>query len=157
MRSAQLYDYERPIAQQSAILANQQRDPKKQQKPYTLDDFALYRPTDADGTPDGAYGSAMVELVKARKCPPWALFCYKQLVAAADPDYVPTKPALIGEGAILLHPTETPEGYKGLLIAMEQASGERMMFTALDGSTAILSVPVIGTKVVAQEDVVLLK
>ena len=157
LRSATLYDYERPIAQQSAILANQQRDPKKQRKPYTMDDFALYRPVDADGTPDGAYGSAMVALVKAKKCPPWALFCYKELVAAADPDYVPTQPALVADGAVLLHPVSTKEGYRGLLIAMEQAGGERLEFTSLSGEVVMLNVPVIDTKVVAEEDVVLLR
>ncbi len=155
-RRVELYDYERPIAQQTAILANQQRDPKKQRQPYSMDDFALYRPVDADGTPDGAYGSAMIALVKAKKCPPWALFCYKELSAAADPDYEPALPALVADGAILLHPEKTQDGYKGLLIATEGAGGQRLLFEGGDGSTALLSVPVIETKVIAQEDVVLL-
>ena len=98
----------------------------------------------------------MVALVKAKKCPPWALFCYKELSAAADSDYVPTQPALIADGAVLLHPEKTKDGYKGLLIATEAAGGRRLLFEGLDGSTALLSVPVIETKVVAQEDVVLL-
>ena len=151
-----LYDYERPIAQQSALLANQQRDPKKQQKPFSMDDFAIYKPIDADGTPSGAYGSAMVALVKAKRCPPWALFCYKQLSQAANPDYIPAQAALVADQAVLLHPIKTPDGYKGLLIATEAASDKRLVFRSMEGQQVTLNVPTIPTKVIAEEDVVLL-
>ena len=156
MRVTRLYNYERPIAQQSALIANQQRDSKRQPKPFSLDDFALYKPLNSDGIPDGAYGSAMLALVKAGECPPWALFCYKELVQAADPGYTPKFPALIADGAMLLHPKKVEDGYEGFLIATEAAGDRRLLFTGLHGEEARLNVPAIHTKFVAEEGVVLL-
>ena len=98
----------------------------------------------------------MVALIKAGKCPPWALFCYKELSVSADPGYTPKNPALIADGAMLLHPMQTEDGYKGFLIATEAASGRKMAFHDLEGRTVVLNVPTVYTKVIAEEDVVLL-
>ena len=98
----------------------------------------------------------MVALVKAGKCPAWALFCYKDLSTAADPEYIPRNPAFIADGAMLLHPMKVQDGYKGFLIATEAASGRKMVFRDIDGNAVTLSVPTVHTKVIAEEDAVLL-
>ena len=112
-----LHDNERPIAQQSAIIANQSRDTKKQRKPFTLDDFSIYKPLSEQDMPSGHYGAAAVMLIKNRQFPHWALFCFKELAQGATPGYEPAVPAFFAEDAILLHPKQTEDGYKGLLIA----------------------------------------
>jgi len=152
-----LHDIERPTAQQTAVIANQQRDSKKQPKPFSLEDFSIYKPRNGEDMPRGHYGSAAMALIKAGKFPSWALFCYKELAAAANDNYVPAVAGFVSDNAILLHPVKTEDGYKGLLIAMEAASGEITYFETPKGEVVPLRVPEIGTKVVAEEDVVLLK
>ena len=117
----------------------------------------MYKPLDEDGTPASHYGSAVLALIEQKKFPSWALFCYRELVATADSDYRPTVPALLSEDAILLHPVKTEGGYKGLLIAKEAASSQTIFFESTTGEIVVLDVPVVGTKVIAEEDVVLLR
>ena len=154
-RQKQLFDYERPIAQLTSLTANGMRDPKKQ-KPYRYEDFSFYMPREAQDLPDGAYGAAMLTLVKRGKLPPWALFCFKQLTATASDDYEPAICALQSEDAILLHPRRTEMGYEGLLIAQESASSQRRVFVDDNGLEVVLTVPHVHTKVIAEEDVTLL-
>ena len=151
-----LYAFERPVAQQTAIIANQQRDPKKQRKPFTLDDFSFYMPREARNLPAGAYGSAAMALIKDRKFPSWALFCYKDLAAGANQNYRPENPALIASDCILLHPVQVGGGWKGMMIATESASDQCRTFTDEKGRSYQLTVPYIETKFVAQEDVTLM-
>lgn len=151
-----LFDYERPIAQQTAILANQNRDPKKQKKGFTFEDFSFYIPRDERDLPDGAYGSAALAAISARLYPGWALFCYKDLVAGADTSYVPNEPILVAPDAILLHPVRSGAGWKGMLIAQESASEQQRRFEDSQGNVYTLTVPFIETKIVAVEDVTLM-
>jgi len=122
-----------------------------------MDDFAMYKPLSQDGTPAGHYGSAVLALIEAKRFPSWALFCYRELVASADHGYTPTVAALLSEDAILLHPVKTEGGYKGLLIAREAAGDQTVYFESTTGEIVALDVPTIETKVIAQEDVVLLR
>lgn len=156
MMQEDLFAYERPIAQQTSIIANQNRDPKKQRKPFTLEDFSFYMPREARNLPSGAYGSAALALIHERKFPSWALFCYKDLVAGADQNYKPETPALIAEDCILLHPVQVAGGWKGMMIATESASDQRRVFTDEKGRSYQLTVPYVSTKFVAEEDVTLL-
>ena len=155
MRHRNLHDMERPVAMLSSLYANSQRDPKKSQKPYNYLDFSFYKPFDTGDTPQGQYGAAYIELVKTKRLPSWALFCYKSLVAGAQDGYVPSEPAFVAEDAILLHPEKVGGGYRGLLIAMETASDKRRVFLSSKGEEIVLSVPFISTKVVAEENVTL--
>lgn len=156
LHQAGLFDYERPIAQQTAIIANQNRDPKKQKRAFSFEDFAFYIPRESRNLPNGAYGSAALAAIKAKHFPSWALFCYKDLVSSADQNYVPEVPVLFAKDAILLHPVKDGAGWRGMLIAMESAGNERRVFQDGQGNTWTLTVPFIETKVVAVEDVTLL-
>lgn len=152
---SQLHDYERPIALNTTVVASQNRDPKKGKMP-TYTDFSFYKPVEAGDRPDYVYGSAYIALVKAKRMPNWALFCYKDLAASASEDYVPLEPALIAEDALLLHPTQVgPNSWEGLLIAKESASEQRRKFVDSKGQVIALTVPYVRTKFIAEEDIIL--
>lgn len=154
IRHKQLHEAERPTAMLSCLYANSQRDPKKT-KPYSYTDFSFYKPI-ADGeTPQSHYGAAYLELMRSKRLPAWALFCFKALSVSAATDYVPTEPGFVAEDAVLLHPEKLGDGYKGLLIALESASDQRRVFRNSKGDEILLTVPYVDTKVVAQENVIL--
>ena len=137
--------------------ANLNRDKKKQSQAYTYLDFSFYKPQDDGENPDGHNGAAYLELVRLKLLPSWALFCYKQLSSSASPGYVPAEPALIASDAILLHPQLKPNGYSGLLIAMESAGDQIRTFTSTKGVEVNLRVPYIETKFVARENELLIR
>jgi len=153
-RYKHLHEIERPTAMLSSIYANSQRDPKKS-KGFTYLDFSFYKPLNDGDTPQSHYGAAYLELLRVKKLPSWALFCYKAFSASAATDYTPSEPGFIAEDAILLHPERVGKEYKGLLIALESASDQRRVFIDKDGNEIRLTVPFIGTKVVAEENVIL--
>ena len=154
-RQRSLYEQELPIAQQSAILANQNRDPKKKSEPFKADDFSFFRPRSSTDQPSAKYGSAAMLMVKRGTFPSWALFCFKELSGIADPSYTPGVTALLGEDAMLLHPVKDGNSYRGMLIARESAGGRRVEFSHPNGETICLTVPPVKTKVVAEEGVTL--
>ena len=149
-----MHDLERPTALVSSILSNQNRDPKKS-KVATFEDMSFYKPVDHHSRADGAYGSAMMAMVKRGTLPSWALFCFKGVTATADPDYTPAVCALVAEDAILLHPTEVDGSWEGMLIAQESASRQRRTFTSETGISVSLVVPHIHTKVICEENTTL--
>ena len=157
MKYLKLHDQERPVAMLSSIYANSQRDTKKSQKPYSYLDFSFYKPVNTEEVPQSHYGSAYSELIKAGKMPPWALFCFKSLMASVEEGYVPAEPAFIAEDAMLLHPEKVQGGYKGLLIAKESAGDKRRAFTASNGQVINLTVPFVRTKVIADEGAILVQ
>lgn len=139
-----------------ALTANASRDPKKG-KAYSAMDFALYTPRDRQDLPEGVYGAAALKLVKEKRYPSWALFCFKQLSSSATKDYVPTTAALISESAMLLHPRAVKGGFIGLLIAQERAGETSPVFIDDRGTEYVLEVPAIPTKMIAEEGVTLMK
>ena len=155
MERERLYQNELPIAQQTALIANQQRDTKKKVEPYKHSDFSFFKPVNSQDRPSSHYGSAALAMIKAKTFPAWALFCFKQLSDMADPSYTPGIAGFVSEDALLLHPTKTELGYTGLLIARESAGNQRRDFTDDRGNVISLLVPSIKTKVVAEEDVIL--
>ena len=150
-----LADYERPVALQSSVIANSNRDPKKQKNPYTVMDFMIYKDQDDGSLPISIYGSAALALVSQGRFPHWALFCFKELKEAADPGYKPGLCAFITEDAILLHPQRVAEGWTGMLIARETASNQTRVFVGDDGQTHRLTVPLFGDKYYALEGAIL--
>jgi hypothetical protein len=152
---SELNAYERPIALQTSVIANQNRDPKKQRKPFMPADYAYYVPREDINLPDHAYGSAAMVAIKQGVFPSWALFCYKDLASGSDPGYVPEDPILVSEDAILLHPMPAAGGLGGMLVALESASLQTREFRNLKGEMFLLEVPEIPTKAVAVEGVTL--
>ncbi len=149
-----LHEAEIPTALQTSVIANQNRDPKKQ-KPFGYEDFSVYKPKEDLDLPEGRYGAAMLEAIRLELIPSWALFCYKELASSAKPDYAPSNPILVSCDAVLLHPSPVPGGYEGLLIAREAAGNKCVLFKDCDGTEIRLNVPHVSTKVVALEDVTL--
>ena len=155
MEREKLYQDEIPVAQQTALIANQQRDPKRKPEPYTVSDFSFFKPAEGGDRPSSHYGSAALAMIKQGTFPSWALFCFKQLSDIADPSYVPGVAGFVSEDAVLLHPTKTEQGYQGLLIAQESAGNQRREFVDDKGNKISLSIPPVSTKIVAEEDVTL--
>lgn len=155
-RELTLHEEERPVALLASLMANQNRNTKKQREPYKLDQFCLYKPREQQEIPAYVYGSAAVAAIKRGLLPSWALFCYKQLSAAASNDYEPKVSIMVAEDALILHPIKTEDGWKGMLIAMESAGRQRREFK-IEGKeeTVWLTVPEIETKMIAVEDVAL--
>ncbi|ADF42372.1 hypothetical protein S-CBS2_gp016 [Synechococcus phage S-CBS2] len=150
----ELFAYERPIAVQTALHANLNRDPKKRKKPFSPEDYYLYQPREDQDLPAGRCGSAALALIQAGKFPSWGLFCYKELASAATGDPPPFL-AFISECAILLAPVKTVDGYKGMLIAQESASDRWISFIGDGGTEVELYVPTVPTKTIAQDNVML--
>jgi hypothetical protein len=153
MRRLELHAYERPHALHMQMVANFNRD-KKKSKPFSIDQFYLYEPIENKNLPNGKFGSAVVELININKFPYWALFCYKELVQLAN-ENPPELLCYQSETAILLAPEIKNDHMFGLLIATEDASGQRQLMVSPCGKTLTTIIPEIRTKVIAKEDVYL--
>ena len=150
-----MHDLERPTALLSSIFVSQHTDTKKRKAP-TYTDFCFYKPTHDGDRPDYIYGSAYMGLISQKRMPPWALFCFKELSASALDEYEPSEYALIAQDAVLLHPEKVgPNSYRGLLLAQESASEQQRVFINDEGQAISLTLPHVGTKVIAEENVIL--
>jgi len=69
MERERLYQNELPIAQQTALIANQQRDSKKKVEPYKHSDFSFFKPVSSGDRPSSHYGSAALAMIKAKNFP----------------------------------------------------------------------------------------
>ena len=148
----ELHAHERPIALQSSLIANVNRDSKRQRKPYSAEDFYLYQPRDEQDLPAGRCGAAALALIERRLFPGWALFCYRELASGAS-STPPALLAFISDTAILLAPVKTSDGYKGMLIAQEAAGDSWHQFKSPCGRIETLYVPRVPTKVMAQDNI----
>ena len=153
LRLIRLHGQERPVSMLASIMVNQARDPKKS-KAVDMSDFYLYQPRESQNLPSGRFGAAAVTLAKQHQFPAWALFCFKELSQCASGD-APGLLAYIGSDCMLLAPVASPGGYTGLFVATESASGEVREMTSPDGATIKVKLPLVETKIVAEEDVFL--
>lgn len=154
IRNQELHYLERPTALQTQLLANLNRDRKKQSRPYKVEDFYMYQPRDERNLPLARNGAAAMMLVRMRVFPSWALFCYRELASASDGD-APELLAYISEDAILLAPVHKTGTVTGMLIAREEASGKTVQMKSPCGRIITTSIPVIPTKIIAEENVIL--
>lgn len=152
-RMKELHENEMPIALNTAVYANSQRDPKSNKKPYDPMDFAFYEEHGESG-PRAYYAACYMHLVEKKEMPPWALFCLKDISSSARGSAGPIY-ALKTDDAILIGPKQGEGGFTGLLIALESAGGQKRDFVDPKGNIYTLKVPHIPTKVVAKEDVTL--
>ena len=149
----QLHDYEMPIALNTAVYANSQRDSRKNQKSFGPLDFSLYKPLGGEG-PAGYYAACYVHLIEQKQLPTWALFCYKEVASSARGS-AGHQYALLAEDAILVGPRPVENGFTGFLIALETASEQVRTFTDPSGNSFSLTLPKVPTKVIAEENVTL--
>jgi hypothetical protein len=155
LRQRKLHEYERPIALLASQTAEINRNRKKRKKPYTIDEFYLYKEKGDQDLPSSRYGAAAKRLIEMGVFPVWALFIYKDLISQADDSLPPEDLALVAEDAIILAPTY--EGFEchGMLIAMESASDQIRRFSTVHGDFIELRMPTLNAKVSAIEDAVI--
>lgn len=150
----ELHNIERPMALNTQILVNANRDPKRQRKPHAIEEFYLYQPREQRDLPPGRCGAAALKLSEAGMLPSWALFCYRDLAASAS-GAAPPLLAFISEEAILLAPVKVDGGFKGMLIAQESAGGKQIRMESPCGRSETLQIPDIPTKYIAEDNVIL--
>lgn len=151
---AELHNMERPMALHTQILVNSNRDPKRQRKPHSIEEFYLYQPREQRDLPPGRCGAAALKLLEHGMLPSWSLFCYKDLVSGASGEAPPLL-AFIAEDAMLLAPVKVDGGYKGMLIAQESAGGKKVRMETPCGRSETFEIPEIPTKYIAQDNVML--
>lgn len=136
LRRETLHAMEIPTAQLTALMANINRDTKKQKKPYAMEDFCFFLDRDAM-KPEALAAAAYQRLLADKLLPPWALFCFADFKGAEPSRRDASEVAIIGDGWILLAPAELDSGFSGLLLAEQRAAG-----TIATGSFAGQSVDV---------------
>lgn len=125
------------------------RDPKKQKKPYTVEDFTFFNPSE-ESKPEYRAAMAYMTLLEREQLPSWALFCLNDFKSAKGKTY-PTDPAVIGDGLILLAPEEEGNKIKGLMIAEHRVSGKQVP-AQWEGHSMVVSVPKFDGFVAAKAD-----
>jgi hypothetical protein len=143
---------EKPIALQTSVIANSNRDTKRQRKPYSIDDFTIFKTAAELNLPSKMNAAAAHAAIKAGLMPTWALFIYPDLAAAYDENVVPDSVILVAEDAILINPRKQKDGFKGLLVARESSSMQSRLFKDENGQEHWLKMPHVKTKVIAEEN-----
>ena len=150
----ELHNQEKPITLMVTQTANMNRDPKKQKKAFEMEDFYLYQPMDQRNLPEERYGAAAMWLIEHEMYPGFALFCFSELRKNAGKN-VPTLISYNHPSAVLLAPTASPDGVKGLLIAEKAVSNEAITMRSPCGQEIRVMIPSILDEVAAQEDITL--
>lgn len=115
------------------------RDPKKNRKPFTTEDFCTFIDR-ASNRPEEEAALAFMALVREKELPVWALGFFSDFKHGA-PTKRPTKElALIGKDIILLAPIEIHEGFEGTMIA-EQSASEQTRTVMHNGMEWTIQVP----------------
>jgi hypothetical protein len=126
------------------------RDPKKQKKPYTVEDFTFFSASE-ESKPEYRASMAYMTMVERGTLPAWALFCLNDFKGGKGNTY-PTDPAVVGDGLLLLAPQENENKIKGLLIAEQRVSGKQLE-VEWEGHSMLVSVPKFDGFVFAQADI----
>jgi hypothetical protein len=151
-RQRELHENEAPVSLLSSILANSNRDPKKNKKPFKIDDFFLYKPKENSNIPTGVYGSAAMALLDKGLFPRWALFVYKDLKDSATGD-PPDILAFMHESAILLAPLIKDGIVKGMLICEDRAFDKKLTMKSSYGQEITVSIPSFNGRYAAVENI----
>lgn len=146
-----LHMKEAPIALQSSIIANANRDTKKKKDGYKMEDFFVYQTKDEMNIPTSRFGAAALELVKRNRFPRWALFVYKDLSTAAE-GAPPSILAYEGEDVIILAPLLMRGEIRGMIICLESAYGQERTLTSGNGQGITIMIPEYKGKVYADDE-----
>ena len=152
LRRRDLHAGELPVANLAALMANINRDSKKNKKGFNVMDFAFYAEEKDLNLPDEAPAAAYMHLLENKKIPAWALFCYKEFQSRGKDVEPPQPVAAIGEGVLLLAPKEKNGGLEGLLLARSEVSGEQVQ-ASIAGYEITLAIPEFTEQIIAREDV----
>ena len=106
-----------------AMTANMNRDPKKQRKAFTAEDFCTFIDKNVNRPAEEA-ALAYMALVREKELPPWALGFFSDFKHGKPTKRPTSELCMIGEGFLLLAPTEIHEGFEGTMIAEQSCSGK---------------------------------
>lgn len=137
----------------TSLIANTNRDSKRQPKPFSPDDFYWYKNIEQGKYPSARYGAAAMEMARLGVMPPWALFVYKDLKVTAKDAKPPEPLYLIHQNAIILGPSFSDGMVHGMLIAQHSCSEKTLTMQDSDGDSIRVSMPRIGSAFFAEEDV----
>lgn len=126
-----LHSLELPVAQLTSLMANVNRDAKKQRKPYAMEDFCFFIDREAL-KPEAQAASAYRRLLDDGLLPPWALFCFADFKDATASKRPSAEVAILGDGWILLAPIEIDGGFQGLLVAEQRVAGQTLQGAFMD-------------------------
>ena len=127
------------MASLASLQANMNRDPKKQRKPYTTEDFCFFIDHTAN-KPEEKAATAYMALVKASKLPAFALAFFSDFKGGRPTRREWQQLAMVGDDVVLLAPSEIEGGFEGTLLAENSASGE--IRTLLhDGQEYVVQIP----------------
>jgi hypothetical protein len=137
-----LHAAERPIANLHAWYATHHRDTDKRSDPFTMEEFCWFMPPkdqeQQEGPPAKA-GAAMLALCERRQVPGFAMGFYDVLATAGEGVTPPTPQALMTADAILLAPVEHVDGWRGLLLAEDSASGQERAFRLAEDPAVVVT------------------
>lgn len=115
------------------------RDPKKQRKPYSTEDFCTFIDRSSN-KPALAASTAFMALAEAKKLPSWALGFFSDFKGGEKTKRPWDELAMVGENFILLAPVEIHEGFEGTMIAEHECSGKEIQVVHA-GGTWLIKVP----------------
>ena len=127
------------MAQLIALTANMNRDPKKNRKPFTTEDFCMFVDRSSN-RPEEEAALAFMALVREKELPPWALGFFADFKHGKVTKRPTKELAMVGEDIIILAPVEIHEGFEGTMIA-EQKASEQVRTVEHNGMTWTIQVP----------------
>ena len=127
------------MAQLIALTANMNRDPKKNRKPFSTEDFCTFIDR-ASNKPEEEAALAFMALVREKELPHWALGFFSDFKHGAITKRPTKELALVGEDVILLAPLEIHEGFEGTMIA-EHSASEQIRTVMYNGMEWTIQVP----------------
>ena len=150
IRKRELHELELPVANLTSLMANLNRDPKKNRTPHKLTDFCFFADQKDKNDPDAEPAAAYMKLLDDGAIPGWALFVYPDMKINADKAEVPTPLAAIAKDFILLAPVPKNGGMEGLMLAKSSVSGKEIE-VKIGGHKATIAVPEFEGTVIAKE------
>jgi len=127
------------------------RDPKKQRKPYTTEDFCFFIDHEAN-RPEAKAAQAYMALVKANKLPAFALGFFGDFKHGEPTKRDWDQLAMVGKDVVLLAPSSIEGGFECTMLAEHSASGERRTVFHM-GQDWVIEVPVFEDFVYAKNQV----
>jgi hypothetical protein len=152
LNKEELHDLERPITYLAYQNAESNRDKKKRNRPFRLEEFYFYQDKERMNLPEPKYGAAALALIEKGLFPHWALFTYNDLKARAQDALPPEVLCLSCEDAIILAPDIDGHVVTGMLIAAQSASEGFREMTTPCGRVHQVRLPKIDGKFAADEE-----
>ena len=152
MQMKEMHMLERPTTLLTTQHANINRDAKRRNQPYTMDDFYLYQLREDKNLPTEINGAAAKWLQERNMYPSWALFCFKELLKGAG-TRVPTLVAFCHPEAIILGPQMAEDSVTGMVLACKEVSNCVLDMRSPCGREIRVQMPAVPDEVVAEEGV----